>query len=289
MDSNQKPAPPAKKPFEVPLHIPLARRAAQGTDVQMPPVTAPSLEDLSVTVPAPPRITAEQIQDRFQELARAHATERMRPRTEKIAWGDEVLLSIVGYSNGRLIPFSIRSDLWMPLAPAPLMPGLYEGLVDHQPGETVLVDVVLSPDYPIESLRGQPARFAVQLQGAREVVYPDPANPEFLKALGRGNTLDEATRSVLKELEAEAAQVLRLQGQYLVLDEVAARTQVEIPEPLVDEEVRRRWGSSEGRAVTELKLSDKQQEESLRTWLEDEGTRAQARQRLRIGLALGAV
>jgi trigger factor len=289
MDPNQKPSPPAKKPFEVPLHVPLARKAAQGSEVQMPPVTAPSLEGLSVTVPAPERITAQQIQERFQELARAHATERIRSRTEQIAWGDEVLLNIVGYSNGRLIPFSVRTDVWLPLASAPLLPDLYEQLVGHLPGESVLVDITLSKDYPVEALRGQPARFAIQIQAAREVKYPDPADPVFLKAFGHGDTLEAATRGVLKQLEQEAAQLLRLKGQEMVLDEVAARTQVDLPEQLIDEEIRRRWGASEGRSVTELKLVVKQQEESLQSWLKDEGTRAAARQRLRIGLALGAI
>ncbi|EPX60247.1 Cell division trigger factor [Cystobacter fuscus DSM 2262] len=289
MDSTQKPSPPAKKPFEVPLSLPLARKAAQGSPVQLPPVTAPSLEGLSITVPAPERITAQQIQERFQDLARAHATERMRLRTERIAWGDEVLLNLVGYSNGKLIPFSVRADVWVPLAPAPLLPGLYEQLVGHLPGETVLADILLSQDYPVEALRGQPARFAVQIQAAREVKFPDPASPEFLKAFGRGDTVEAATNSVLKELERETVALLRLQAQEMVLNEVAARTQVDIPEALVDEEIRRRWGSSEGRAVTELKFTEKQQEESLQTWLKDEPTRAAVRHRLRIGLALSAI
>ncbi|MFY0583821.1 hypothetical protein ACN28S_64495 [Cystobacter fuscus] len=206
----------------------------------------------------------------------------MRPRTERIAWGDELLLNFVGYSNGKLIPFSVRADVWVPLAPAPLLPGLYEQLVGHLPGETVLADILLSQDYPVEALRGQPARFAVQIQAAREVKFPDPASPEFLKAFGRGDTVEAATNSVLKELEQETVQLLRLQAQEMVLNEVAARTKVDIPEALVDEEVRRRWGSSEGRAVTELKFTEKQQEESLQTWLKDEPTRAVARQRLRI-------
>ncbi|WP_084736479.1 peptidylprolyl isomerase [Cystobacter ferrugineus] len=289
MNPNQKSAQPAKKPFAFPMSMSLARKAEKGGPVELPPVTAPSLEGLSVTVPAPEPISAQQIQARFQELARAYATERMRSRTEPIAWGDEVLVNIAGYSNGRLIPFSVRADAWITLAPAPLLPGLYEELVGHMPGENVLVNITLGEDYPIEALRGQLARFAVQLQAAREVTYPDPSSPEFLKAFGRGNTVEAATRAVLKELEEMTVRLLQLRAQEMVLDEVAARTQVDIPEALVDEEVRRRWGSSEGRAVTDLKFTVKQQEESLQTWLSDEPTRDAVRQRLRIALALGAI
>ncbi|WP_081714069.1 peptidylprolyl isomerase [Cystobacter fuscus] len=289
MDSNPKSSPPAKKRAGIPMYTSPARRAAQGGEVQLPPVIAPSLEGLSVTVPAPEPITARRVQERFQELARAHASERMRPRTEGLAWGDEVLVDIAGYSNGRLIPFSVRTDVWLPLAPDPLLPGLYEQWVGHLPGESVLVDIVLGENYPIEALRGQPARFALLIQAAREVKYPDPTNPEFLEALGRGATLEEVMRGVARELQQEAARARFLEGQQRVLEEVAARTQVDIPEELVDEEIRLRWGASEGRSVTKLKFSNKHQEESLQTWLADERTRAEARQRLRISLALGAI
>ena len=78
------------------------------------------------------------------------------------------------------------------------------------------------------------------------------------------------------------------QGQQLVLGEVPSRTQVEPPARLIDEEIRRRWGASEGRALLELNFSDEEQEESLSGWLADPATRAEAEQRLRIPLALGA-
>ncbi|MFY0576473.1 hypothetical protein ACN28S_20885 [Cystobacter fuscus] len=198
MDSNPKSSPPAKRRAGIPMYTSPARRAAQGGEVQLPPVIAPSLEGLSVTVPAPEPITAQRVQERFQELARAHASVRMRPRTEGLAWGDEVLVDIAGYSNGRLIPFSVRTDVWLPLAPDPLLPGLYEQWVGHLPGESVLVDIVLGENYPIEALRGQPARFALLIQAAREVKYPDPTNPEFLEALGRGATLEEVMRGVAR-------------------------------------------------------------------------------------------
>jgi trigger factor len=281
--------PSVRKPLEIPLYVPPARRAEQGQPVELPQVAAPSLEGLSVTVPAPEGFTAEQVQERFQELARAHATERYRLPTEALAWGDEVLLNIVGYANGRLIPFSVRTHAWLTLEPEPMLPGFYETLCGHSPGESLVVDVVLPDEYPVEALRGCPARFLVDIQAARQVVFPDPESPEFLEAFGRGGTLEEATRLVTQLMEEEATQMLLVQAQQLVLNEVASRTQVELPARLIDEEIRRRWGASEGRALLELHFSDEEQEESLSGWLADPATREEAEQRLRIALALGAI
>jgi len=280
---------PARKKLEVPLYVPPARQAAQGQAVSLPQVVAPSLEGLAVTVASSEGFTAEQVKERFQELARPYATERMRSLEEQLAWGDEVLLNIIGYSQGHLLPFSVRTNVWLPLEPDSQLPGFYETLVGRAPRQSVVMDLTLPRDYPIEALRGTPARFMVDVQAAREVTYLEPESAQFLQAFGRGATLGEAMRSVVQQMQNEYTQLLLLQAQQQVLDEVATRTQGEIPAPLIDEEIRRRWGASEGKSLMELNLSDEEQQESLSTWLKDTGTRAEAERRLRIALALGAI
>ncbi|WP_224248953.1 trigger factor [Hyalangium gracile] len=292
MDSKKSPptTPSGKKPLEVPLYVPPAKQAAQGKEVQLPEVVnAPSLEGLEIKVPAPEGFTAEEVQERFLELARPFATERARLPTEQIAWGDEVLLNLAGYSNGKLIPFSVKTDVWMPLEPEPLLPGLYEAIAGQVPTEGIVVDITLPDDYPVESLRGAPARFLVHIQAAREVKYPDLESPEFLEAFGRGKTIEEATQSVVQQMADEHAQLLLLQARQMVLGEVARRTEVDVPPELIDEEIRRRWGATEGASVAELNFTDEEQEESLNSWLQDEEMRAEVELRLRIGLALGAI
>ena len=291
MDSKKNAAKPSsgKKPFEVPLYMSPAKKAAQGQPVQLPEVQAPSLEGLAVTVPAPEGFTVEEVRERFLELARPLATERPRLPTEAIAWGDEVLLNLAGYSEGRLIPFSVKTDVWLPLEPEPLLPGLYEAIEGQTPSDGLVVDITLPDDYPVESLRGAPARFLVHVQAAREVTYPDLESAEFLQAFGRGKNIEEATQSVVEQMKEEHTQLLLLQARQLVLTEVASRIQVDIPKELVDEEIRRRWAATEGQSVVELKFDDKEQEESLNTWLQDEETREEVEVRLRIALALGAI
>jgi trigger factor len=265
------------------IHVP------ELAEVKLPQVKAPSLEGLEVAVPAPRDFTPEEVQQRFLELARPLATERYRFPTEPVAWRDEVLLSVAGFSNGHLIPFSVRKEVWLPLEPEPLLPGLYESLVGHLPNETVAVDLTLPAEYPNASLRGTPARFVVQIHAAREVKYPDPENPAFLRAFGRGATLAETMRSVHQQMEQETVAQLGLLAQQRVLDEVAARTQVKIPAEIIDREILERWSASEGLTVRELELSPEQQQESLHAWIRDARTRGEVEQQLRIGLALGAI
>jgi trigger factor len=291
MDSKKNGPKPSsgKKPFEVPLYVSPAKQAARGQQVELPPVQAPSLEDLAVTVPTPEGFTVDEVRDRFLEMARPYATERPRLPTEPLAWGDEVLLNLAGYSNGRLIPFSVKTNVWLPLEPEPLLPGLYEAIVGQVPTDGLVVDLTLPDDYPVESLRGAPARFLVHIQAAREVTYPDLESPEFLQEFGRGKTIEEATESIIEQMKEEHTQLLLLQARQQVLGEVARRTEVEISPALVDEEIRRRWGATEGVSVAELNFTDEEQEESLNTWLQDDELRVEVELRLRIALALGAI
>ena len=256
----------------------------------LPQVEPPSLEGLSVTMPAPAGFTAEEVQQRFLELARPLAHERERGATEQVAWGDEVLLSIAGYIDGRLIPFSVRHQEWVKLEPEPTLPGLYEALVGYPPNkEGGAVDIVLPETYPVEALRGASARFLVAIHAAREVKYPDLESPQFLQAFGRGATLEAATRDVAEQLKRERAQTLVYEAGQRVLEEVASRTQVRVPDALIDEEIRLSWEKSEGAAVRALEFSEEETEQSLRAWLQDARTREQVELRLRVGLALGAI
>jgi trigger factor len=274
------------------ISVPLLSSPLAQEDVSvlsaLPRVEAPSLENLCVTLRPPEAFTPDQVQARFLELARALATERLRYPSEKVAWGDEVMFDIAGYSRGQLIPFSVRTGEWAKLESEPLLPGLYEALVGRSPREKVAVDITLPTDYPVESLRGAPARFVVQLWGAREVTYPKLDSPSFLKAFGAASLAD-AMKKVVRQMEAEAKQLLLSQVQRQVLATVAARTRVTVPAHLVDEEIHRRWSASEGKSLTKLGFDEAHQDASLQGWLQDPHTRAEVELRLRIALALGAI
>lgn len=257
--------------------------------VSLPAVQAPSTEGIEVTVPAPPPLAEEDLIRRFHELARSLAEVRPRKLEEEVEMGDDVQLDIIGYSNGQLIPFSIRTDYWMELAPQEMLPGFADAIVGSAVGDSLKIELVLPAEYPVEALRGQPASFLVDLVAAREVKMPDTDSEEFLRQLGRGATHEEVMESIANELVDEQADVLWLDAQNMVLDELASRIQVEIPPALVDEEIRRRWMVAEGPALAEKEFSPEEKQEALDLWRKDPATRAEVERRLRVSLALKAV
>lgn len=279
---------PAKKGLSLVDAFPLLK-AREGGAVELPEVKAPSLEKLEVRVPKPAPVTEDDLAERFHELMRAHAPKRDRAPGEPVAMGDDVLIDVVGYAEGKLIPFSARTGVWMEVGPIPALPGFAEAIEGAAVESFVEVRLELPEDYPIAAYRGVPATFLITVQGAREVKMPNPEDPAFLETLGRGGTLGEVMDSLIEEMEEELADQLWIQAQDMVLDEVARRADVVVPSSLVDEEIRRRWGQTEGRQLAEMDFDPNEQDEALQGWLRDPTTRADAERRLKVALALKAV
>lgn len=269
-------------------NLPLTQGLATGP-VALPSVAAPSTEGLEVHV-ASHDLTEDELLVRFQELVRAKGTRRDRPAGERVCEGDEVQLDLLGYCDGKLIPFSARVGLWTTLEPMALLPGLGEAIAQNaRVGDSLQLDLTLPADYPVAALRGKKARFIVDVRAAHEVKLPQEEGKALFKALGRGKDLDEVMDSIREELEEEAADELWLEAQDRVLDELVARAQVKVPQELVDEEIRRRWGQLEGKVLAEKGFDSDEQKEALDGWLADRVTRADCERRLAVGLVLRAI
>ncbi|RKH06706.1 peptidylprolyl isomerase, partial [Corallococcus sp. CA053C] len=103
---------------------------ASAESLKLPGVTAPSLAGLSVRVPTPDDLTEEDLLRGFHEKRRAVATQRERLPGEPLELGDDVQLNVVGYCDGKLIPFSARFGMTTELAPIEALPGFCEGVAE---------------------------------------------------------------------------------------------------------------------------------------------------------------
>ncbi|WP_375755678.1 peptidylprolyl isomerase [Corallococcus exercitus] len=290
--ASSKPAEAPAAPAEAPVRqlvqrLPVAPGLGHQSD--LPVVTAPSLENLNIRVPQGEDLTEEDLLERFHELARAKAEARPRAEGEALAMGDDVQLDILGYANGRLIPLSTRVGYWMELAPQVMLPGFSEVIAEASVGDSVEVGLVLPDNYPAEQLRGMPARFLVDVKAAREVRMPDTESDAFLQQLGRGSTHEEVMSSIVEEMEGEMADMLWVDARNRVLDEIVARSNVTVPKPLVDEEIRRRWLQMEGEVLARKFFTLEEQQEALDGWLHHPGIRDDVERRLKIALVLRAI
>ncbi|MFP2925267.1 peptidylprolyl isomerase [Pyxidicoccus sp. 3LG] len=259
------------------------------TGVRLPSVQAPSLEGLAVEAPAPAPVTEDDIVASFDALCRERAPRRERAPGEEVAAGDDVLLDVLGYANGRLIPFSVRTDWWTEVAPEPHLPGFFEALVGATVGLSLGVELVLPETYAVSSLRGATAHFLVEVKAAREVTPLDGDSKTLLATLEAGATLEDVLRQLAEALVEEREEEARRELHERVLDALVQRTEVDLAEGLIDEEIRHRWAVVEYPALVARGFTADELADAWEGWRTDAATRLDAEWRLRVALALQAI
>jgi|CXWL01.1.fsa_nt_gi trigger factor len=267
--------------------LPLAQSVAVSS-IKLPEVKAPSLEGLLVDMPTPPDLTVDDVLRAAENELSALGAERERQAGEALERGDTVCVDVLGYSNGRLIPFSARFDFWMRLQEEPELPGMLEVIANAHVGETVVMRFAFPNDYSQVALRGQPAIYIVTVKAARSLKRPNPKTATFLKKAG-AKSYEDWLKQVTRRLEETQSSALALEVQNRVLDAVLARVVVEVPAELVDEEIRRKWANHEGRAMAERSFGAAEQQEAFEGWLRNAGLRAETQHRLATALVLRAI
>jgi trigger factor len=264
-------------------------RALSTAPVTLPDIQPPSLENLVVTLEDPGPPSTDDVIAAFHAALRGIAEKRARAPGERAELGDDVILNILAYAHGTIVPFSVKMKWQTELRPFPHLPGLAEAITAIPIGEGRAIPLVFPSDYPLEHYRGVSARFLVDVVAAVDVRVPDAENPTTLAKLGRGRTLDAVMASLAEELDGERGEELLVTAQERALDALSARVSVSIPADVVDEEILRAWGRLEGGALAWLKFTPDEQEEALAAWRSDPSTRRDAERRIKLALALRAI
>jgi trigger factor len=264
-------------------------RLAMSGKTQLPTVEAPKLDGVSVKLPTPADLDPGRIAERLMVLARRFATRRDRKPGDAMAMGDDICVDMLGYAAGKLIPFSPSLSAWVPLLPSSQLPGLFEQLVGKKVGAGARIELRLPKDFPLETLRGAKAVYLVDVVAAREVEVPNVESEGFLRKLGRGPTLEVAMKSIVNDLVTERAEELQLQAINQVLDILVSRTQIQIPEALVDDQIRALWRENEEPLLSKKGLSPAEQLDAVNGWISDPFSRKDVTRRLAVTAVVKAI
>jgi trigger factor len=245
------------------------------------------LSTVELELPERPTLDEAALETRLAERLRAIATRRERGRNEKVAEGDDVVLDVLGYAHGRLIPFSVRSNWTTEVAPDPALPGFFAALVGVRVGDSLMISITMPEDAP-EALRNAEARFLVEVKQAFEVEPIEQSPATWPQRLGAPD-LETALERLASEFEAETAEAAEAEILERLLDAVAERTEVEVPSEVIDREVELAWQRLERPHLVAHDFSRTELDEALEGWLADDDTRAQAERRLRVTAGLDAV
>lgn len=258
-------------------------------NVKLPKAEAPSLDDLNVFVEALPDISKEELVSRFQEELRQISPGAQRDIGEAVQAGDDVLIDIMGYCDGQLIPFSIQSGITVQTQDIPLLPGLGEALPGVEVGKGKTIHIELTSDYPIERLQGKTASFVVDVRAARAIEELNPEEEDTLEKLGLGKNLEDVFAQLAADIEAERGDELLLLAQSNLTTVLCERSEVVVPEDAIDEEIHLQWLENEAPVLTAKNFTKEEQTEALNCWKNDASTREGARKKIKTALILKAL
>lgn len=113
-----------------------------------------------------------------------------------------------------------------------------EQLIGKNIGDEVEVNVTFPEDYNAENLKGKPALFKVTVKEIKAKELPE-LNDEFAQDVSEFDTLDEYKADVRKKLEERKAKDAQREKENKVVEKIVEGSQMDIPEAMVQTEVRR--------------------------------------------------
>lgn len=168
-----------------------------------------------------------------------------------------------------------------------LLPGFEDQLIGIAPGGQKTFTLTLPEKFQAEHLRNKPATFSVTIQSVEEVTTP-PFDDAFAK-----KHLDQPSAQAFKDMVEQSikdqeAQFQRMARERTLLDAIRDATQADLPEELVDQELRQlveEWATrleQQGKTVEDALKAQGKTAKEIETELRAE---AANRWKLRLGIA----
>jgi trigger factor len=199
----------------------------------LPDVPAPSIEDIELD-----RLTVEPDEKAVDEQIRQLASQNKRwedaPKKHAAATGELVVMDFEGEVDGKPFEGGKGEDMSVELGTGRLIPGFEEQLVGAKAGDTREVKVTFPDDYPVDTLKGKQATFAVTVKGVK-TGGETRVDDEFAKTLGLTD-LDQLKKLIRDQQAQELNGLTRTHMKRQLLDQLAARHDFQVPQTMVDAE-----------------------------------------------------
>jgi len=136
------------------------------------------------------------------------------------------------------------------------IPGFEEAVAGMEAGTEKTFTLTFPDVYHEKTLAGKPAEFAVKLLLVQEQEVPELTD-EFAKSLGRFENLATLRKSIGEGMAVERADQKKERHRTDILDAIVAETEAELPDVLVEGELRRMISEfGQQAAMTGLSLED---------------------------------
>ncbi len=219
--------------------------AAEGEDVSFKVALEilPTVEDVKIEGLSLEKLVVPADDDVMNEMLQRLAGQQQRTEPAaakyKAKTGDTVVIDFEGRVNGELFDGGKGEGMRVTIGSGMLIPGFEDQLIGAKANDERVIKVTFPDDYNVADLKGQPAEFAIVVQGV-ETPVETAMDDEFAKGLGI-DSLD-ALKEILKDqIEAELGGLTRTHMKRKLLDTLASRHDFEVPESMVASEFEQIW------------------------------------------------
>ena len=237
----------------------------------------------------PVEVTDKEIDDEIRH-EREHNSRMLTITDRPAEAGDIAVIDFTGYLDGKKFAGGEAKGHELVLGSGSFIPGFEEQIVGHSAGESFDITVTFPEDYGEKSLAGKETVFAIVLHELKRKEIP-ALDDDFVKEVSEDlNTVDEYKAAVKAKITERKAAAEQREYEKRVMDSLAAATEVEIPDCMIDDEVEndiREYDyrlRSQGGSLEMLFKYTGQNEEGLKQMF-----RPDAERRVKIRLAIEAV
>jgi trigger factor len=205
------------------------------------------------------------------------------------ASGDVAQVSFSGTyaDSGESIGGGSSDGMEVELEEGRMIPGFIEGIIGMKPGQTATVSCTFPASYPQEEAAGRKAEFAITLIDLKTRELP-PLDDAFARQAGDKETLAELRADLETRLREDSERRRQAGRNDALLAALVEQLEVELPESLVQQEVRNLVEQTAGQIAQQGMDVRKLFTPDLVRSLMDT-SRPEAEQRLRRSLALKAL
>ncbi len=149
---------------------------------------------------------------------------------------DEAWIDFSGVDKaGKAIKGADGKDYPLAIGSGTFIPGFEDNVLGMKPGESKEFTVTFPKDYGVKDLQNAKVTFTVKLNKVMEVVLPK-LDDKFAATVGPFKKIEELTADVKKQLEHEQKHKIERDYEAAIVNDLADKTKVEIPDSLIEEQ-----------------------------------------------------
>lgn len=180
------------------------------------------------------KVSDQQVEAELESERQSHA--RFVEEDKAAENGDYATIDFTGYVDSVKFDGGEAKDYRIELGSHTFIEGFEDQIVGMKKGEERDIKVTFPENYHAENLKGKPAVFKVTLKKVEKKELPE-IDDKFVSDTTEFESLEEYKKSIKENLEKMADERAERDYEVALLDEIAEKSNIEVPKSMIEHEV----------------------------------------------------